>query len=167
MNSVSMWILSVAGIVVISVLLELVLPEGQINKYVKSIFSFIVLLVIILPLPKLFNKDFSIDNIFQSQEVSLQEDYLHELNISKLSAIKLSLDDEFEDMGYGNIEISISASVLQEELEIYTIFVDLSDLVICENAEHKDIIDIKKDITKVITENELVIEKEVVFGKDE
>ncbi len=121
MNSVSMWILSVAGIVVISVLLELVLPEGQINKYVKSIFSFIVLLVIILPLPKLFNKDFSIDNIFQSQEVSLQEDYLHELNISKLSAIKLSLDDEFEDMGYGNIEISISASVLQEELEIYII----------------------------------------------
>ena len=67
MNAVSSWLLGIACVVIMSVLAEFVLPEGQINKYIKVIFSFFILLVIIMPLPKLFGKDFNINDYFTSQ----------------------------------------------------------------------------------------------------
>ena len=53
MSSVGAWILSILGIVVIGAVIDLVLPSGRMNKYVKSIFSAVTILVIILPLPNL------------------------------------------------------------------------------------------------------------------
>ena len=53
MSSFSVWVLSIAGICVLSVLVELVLPEGQTRKYIKAIFSFFVIVVIVAPLPKI------------------------------------------------------------------------------------------------------------------
>ena len=45
MSAISSWLLSVAGIIILGVLCEMILPDGQMNKYVKVIFSFAVLLV--------------------------------------------------------------------------------------------------------------------------
>lgn len=47
MSSFSVWVLSIAGICVLSVLVELVLPEGQTRKYIKAIFSFLLLLLLL------------------------------------------------------------------------------------------------------------------------
>ena len=77
MSAISSWLLSIAGVVILSVLSELVLPEGQMNKYTKVIFSFAILLVIIMPLPKLFGKNFDITKFF-GQQNELQEDYLNQ-----------------------------------------------------------------------------------------
>ena len=84
MSGVSSWLLSIAGVILLSVLAELILPEGQMNKYTKVIFSFVVLLVIILPLPKLFGKDFNLEKFFNYGENILQEDYLYQINLDKL-----------------------------------------------------------------------------------
>ena len=59
-GELSNWILSIAGIICLSVVLELILPEGQLNRYIRGVFSFIVVLVILLPIPKLLNKNFNI-----------------------------------------------------------------------------------------------------------
>jgi stage III sporulation protein AF len=68
-SGVSQWLLSITGVVLLSVLAEFVLPEGQINKYTKVIFSFVVLLVVIMPLPKLFGKDIDISHFFSVAKV--------------------------------------------------------------------------------------------------
>ena len=60
-STLSAWVMSIAGIICISVLVELVIPNGQMNKYIKGIFSFIVLLVIISPIPMLLGKEFDFD----------------------------------------------------------------------------------------------------------
>ena len=76
MGIVSAWLLSIAGVVILSVLAEFVLPEGQMNRYTKVIFSFVILLVIIMPLPKLLGKEFDISKFFGGANDTLQEDYL-------------------------------------------------------------------------------------------
>ena len=48
------WLLSVVGITVIGVLIELVLTDSPISKFVRSIYAFFILFIIIQPLPKLF-----------------------------------------------------------------------------------------------------------------
>ena len=83
MGAVSAWLLSITGVILLSVLAEFVLPEGQMNKYTKVIFSFVILLVIIMPLPKLFGKDFDISKFFWNR---------------KCFARRLSLSSEFRQI---------------------------------------------------------------------
>ena len=59
MNGISSWIMAIVGVSVLGVLVDLVMPNGQTKKYIKGIFAFIVVLVIISPLPNLLNKNFS------------------------------------------------------------------------------------------------------------
>ena len=49
------WVVTVAGIAILSVLCDVILPEGQTRKYVKTVFGVVVTLVIVQPLIGLFN----------------------------------------------------------------------------------------------------------------
>ncbi len=147
----SKWILSIAGIISLSVLIELILPSGQMNRYIKGILSFIIVLVIILPLPKLVNEKINLDNIFEyDQGIEVDEDYLYQLNLDKLNALKVQLENKIKNYGYKNVSVYISADIFDKTMQIKSINVDLSRLVITENAEHTDIMKIKKDISNII-----------------
>lgn len=150
MSEVSTWILSVAGVVCLSVLIEFIMPDGQMNKYIKSIFSFVIILVIILPLPKLFKKQNSSISVFDYEEINLQNDYLYELNLSKLSSITKVIESDIKELGYNDVSLSISADIFDEKIDYRGIYVNLNNLVISDNFEHKNITEIKEDITKVI-----------------
>lgn len=150
MSEVSSWILSVAGIICVSVLIEFIMPDGQMNKYIKSIFSFVIILVIILPLPKLFKKQNSSISVFDYEEINLQNDYLYELNLSKLSSITKVIESDIKELGYNDVSLSISADIFDEKIDYRGIYVNLNNLVISNDFEHKNITEIKEDITKVI-----------------
>lgn len=55
----SEWIISIVGVIMLGVLLEIVLPEGNTAKYVRGAFSLLVVFAIAAPLPALFGKDFT------------------------------------------------------------------------------------------------------------
>ena len=161
-SSISAWILSIAGIVCLSILIELILPEGQMNRYIKRIFAFIIVFVIISPLPNLLNKDIDLSRIFNYGEtLEVDEDYLYQLNLDKISALKEDIETEVAKYGYKNVAIYINADILMKDMTISSISVDLSDLVISQNAEHNDISKIKKHITSII-QKFINIEEEVI-----
>ena len=49
----SAWLLSIVGVAVIGVVVELVLTDSPMAKFIRSIYSFFILFVIIAPLPAL------------------------------------------------------------------------------------------------------------------
>lgn len=157
----SNWILSIAGIVCLSVIVELVMPNGQMTKYIKGIFSFIIILVIIAPLPRLAKMDIDIDNAFSTPGITVQEGYLEDLNQSKLMVVKDSLEREIERSGYVNVTVSVNADIFQQKFEIRSIYVDLSLLVISGTAAHKDIVSVKGDIVNII-QNQTGLKKESI-----
>lgn len=66
--------MSIVGVVAIGVLLDILLPSGEINKYIKGVFGIVVVFVIIIPLPKLVKGDFI--NFFDaSQDIKIDEGY--------------------------------------------------------------------------------------------
>lgn len=68
------WLMSIVGVVAIGVLLDILLPSGEINKYIKGVFGIVVVFVIIIPLPKLIKGDFI--NFFDAtQEIEIDEGY--------------------------------------------------------------------------------------------
>ncbi|MGN1201101.1 MAG: stage III sporulation protein AF [Candidatus Caccovivens sp.] len=150
MNGVSSWLLSIAGVIILSVLAEFILPEGQINKYTKVIFSFVILLVIILPLPQVFGKDFDLSKFFYQSESSLQTEYLEQFNLDKLNALSEDLSTKIEDLGLKKVKVAINANIFDKTLKIYGIYVDLRDLEYTENFGSKDISKAKYKIRELI-----------------
>ena len=153
MDSVSSWLLSIAGVILLSVLAEFILPDGQINKFVRIIFSFVVLLVIILPLPKIFKNNFNLSN-YLSGQTTLQSDYLEQVNLDKLNAITQETNEKIRKKGLYNVEVYISANIFAEKLEIYTITVDLRKIEYDDRVENKTIENAKAIILQVLKQDE-------------
>ena len=152
------WILSIAGVTILSVVVDLILPSGQTAKYIKNIFAFVMILVIISPLPALIKGNFNVNDIFESEEIVLQEDYIYQVNRDKLTALEEEITSSLEEKGIKNVVITINADIFQIEMKILEVNVDLSDLVIDENSGH---IDIEKAITEVV--NRLVGEEVIII----
>ena len=150
LSELSNWILSIAGIICVSVIVELILPEGQMNRYIKGVFSFIIILVVIMPIPKLVNKDFDFSNIFDESGYEIDSDYIYQINLDKINGVKSEIEKQVENRGYLNVVISINCEIFDNSMQYKSIFVDLSDLVISGQAEHNNISKIKKDISNII-----------------
>ena len=54
------WILSVTAVICLTVLLDIIMPDGQMKKYVKGIVSIIVIFVIITPLASIAVGEFDL-----------------------------------------------------------------------------------------------------------
>ena len=138
MSSISAWILSIAGISVIGVLVELILPNGQTKKYVKGVFAFVVVMVIITPLPKIFRSDFRVDDIFEENAIIIQEDFVYQINRDRLEKIEEMIESDLSDEGFEKAKVKINANIFTTDMTIDAVFVDLSELVITKKAEHKN-----------------------------
>lgn len=152
MESISGWVMAVAGICILGVLVDLVLPNGQTKKYIKGIFAFFVVLVIISPLPNLLNKEFSIDDIFEEDAFVIQEDFIYQVNKDRLDVLEDMIISDLQEQGLLGVEIIVSANVFTDNMKIDAVFVDLSHVVINENLEHIDINElVAKSVLKYIS----------------
>lgn len=70
------WVVTVAGIAIISVLCDVILPEGQTRKYIKTVIGIVVTLVMIKPVINLFNGASFSNETNRDATVSVQQSYL-------------------------------------------------------------------------------------------
>lgn len=138
MSFISSWVLSIAGISVIGVLVELILPSGQTKKYVKGVFAFVVVMVIITPLPKLFGSNFQVDDILEEDAIIIQEDFVYQINRQRLEKIEEMIESDLKEEGFENVTVKINANIFTVNMSIDAVFVDLTNLVITKNAKHKN-----------------------------
>ena len=149
-GDISTWIMSIAGVICLSVIVELMLPDGQMNRYIKGIFSFIIILVIILPIPNLLGKELNFSNIFDYDNISVDDDYIYQLNLDKINIVRDEIENNIKEHGYENVKVYINCDIFGSSLNFKSITVDITNLVITQNAEHKNITKIKEDITEII-----------------
>ena len=91
------WVVTVAGIAILSVLCDVILPEGQTRKYVKTVFGVVVSLVIVQPLIGLFSEGFQ--GVFVDDEnITPQQQYIESVNSRQneysLQTVKHLLDSK-------------------------------------------------------------------------
>ncbi len=159
--NVSAWVLSIAGVSVLSILIDLFLPNGETNSHIKTVFNYVIIFVIIAPLPSLIKSDFDTSSIFTESEIVLQEDYIYQLNRDKLTMLETSMEKELDDRGLKYVDISISADIFTTVMKIETIYVDFSSLVIVGDEEH---IDIENEAVDVITSFVNIEKENIVFS---
>ncbi len=157
MEAVSGWVLSIVGVVVLTTIIEIIMPNGSINKFIKGIFVLFTIFIMISPITRI-----DIGSLFgvNTPNFSLDEEYIEDVNMKKLEEYKILIKDSLSGQGYKNISLDMHGKTLNGELKINTIFVDLCNLVLNNEAlninkyEH-----IKKIIIKIVD----VAEEDIIF----
>lgn len=155
------WLVSIAAVVALSVLLDIIVPEGETNKYIKGIFALITIFVIISPLTLLFNNNYSFEEFFDlnNTDITIDTVFVAETqnDINDLTAE--ALDKALEYNGYINVTSRI---YLNYDNKIDYVTVNINNLSIAENVSH---INITNNITNIVsTYLNIGEEKVIVYG---
>lgn len=145
MSAISSWVMSICGVSILSVLVDLFLPEGQTNKHIKNIFSFAILLVMIAPLPNLIKSAPSISSMFDDFDYTIQTEYIYGVNRSKVEKLCDEIEDELTEKGILNAQVEISADTYDFNLRIDGVFVNLEQMVLSDKVNKNEIYDIVYD----------------------
>lgn len=163
MDGLSVWVLSIVGVVVLGVLIDVIIPEGQTNKYIKSIFAIVTVFVIASPLPKLVKSDFNFDEMWNSSASGeVDEDYLNYLTDLKCEAIAGDCVKVIEELGVTGAKVTCRGENADGKIAVKQILVDLSETGIVWDEAHIDIIgEIVSKICKLLN---IEKDKVVVYG---
>ncbi|MDE6605682.1 MAG: stage III sporulation protein AF [Clostridia bacterium] len=101
------WLIGIVGVVSLGVLIEVLLPEGENSKYIRGIFSIIVIFVIISPLPKLAKGDYIKGFTSQSQEISIDNEYYESVKDDIQIKVEDNLKEKLEKAGYNDLSFDI------------------------------------------------------------
>ena len=111
------WVLTVAGVAVLTVLCDIIIPDGKNRKYIKTVLGVVVTLVIVQPLIGLFNGEIEL-GASSGYTVEPQTKYLETFNSKKneqlLSRLKLTLlnsDIDVEEIKLNSSDKSLRITV--------------------------------------------------------
>ena len=154
------YILSVLGIVVAGVFIDIIIPSGSINKYIRGVYSIFVVAVLVSPIMKLMNKthDFSI----KFQDYALNESLLSYLYTEKVNAMEDSIEKLLTDKGLENVDIILNFSIENDQLKYKFCKVNLKDLVINADKQHINKYEI---ITEVVKNSTNLTQEEILFDE--
>ena len=68
------WLLGVVGVVLLGVLADVLLPRGQMSKYVKGIFSVLLIFVLLSPIVTFFRQDMRLTDLINFDAGSYERD---------------------------------------------------------------------------------------------
>lgn len=156
---ISNWIISIVGVVILSVLIDLILPEGQMQKYIKSVFSVVIVLTMVSPILKIdissidFNKF-----IYNESSVEINTNYLNNYNEDYKKSLEEIVENALKDGGFLNVEVEISYNLSNNNFEIEKVKLDIKKLVINANQVHID----KYKEMQTIVENLLNVKEDLI-----
>ena len=127
MSVISSWLFSIIGIVVIGSLVDVILPEGSISKYIKGIYSIIIVFVIINPLIQLVGNKINFSTNYNNL---IDENFINQVSADKINYLEKNLTTQFNLAGLKNVEIKIESKNSENTQIIEAVYVFFNNLVI-------------------------------------
>lgn len=152
------YILSILGIVIVGVLVDIVVPSGTINKYIKSIYAIFVLAVILSPVIKFLSNTHDINVNITGYEIN--EDLMNYINTNKIKSLETNIENKLKDEGFDGIDIKINYSIESNELMINSCTVNMQNLVMSSDKQH---INKYEFIIEVVREYTNLAAEEIIF----
>lgn len=160
MTAFSSYILSVVGIILLTVLVHIILPEGSMSKYIQNILSLIIVFVMVSPISGLLNYNFDASSILEGSRVSIDDSFISLVNAQTVNQLEFSIERELTEFGFNGVFVVISANITNTPVAVEKIEVDLSNLVMNRDVQH---INKYTKIKEVILKNLEIEEGKIVF----
>lgn len=136
MSALGGWILSILGVALIGAVVDLVLPSGRMNKYVKSVFAAVTVLIVILPLPNLVKNGCRKENFIFGEDVPLQEEYLDYAATIRKNALLKGLRAAMESEGITLGDVQIEGDFTGNVPVVEKVRINLQQVVMGGQTEH-------------------------------
>lgn len=154
------WIISISAIVFITSIFGIIVPDSKIGKLIKSVFSILIIFVIISPIANIKNQDVSFENFINTSEIVYQNDYLDFIADKKAKELENESKKIIENLGVNNVFVNIC--YMHDHLEkfiVKSVEVNLKNAVIISDKAH---INIKEQIRTELS-SYLEIDKKLVL----
>lgn len=125
MNFINSWAQSIILAIVIATIIEMIIPNGNNKKYVKTIIGIYVIFVMISPIiTKFTNKNFNIDSMVENLTKQINKNetnniveikadtYIEDIYLNK---IKEEIRNSLNEKGYGIEKIDLLIESIDEE----------------------------------------------------
>lgn len=137
---ISDWARQIVVAVIIATIIEMIVPNGNSKKYIKTIIGIFILFNIVTPvIEKVTNGNLNIDSIINVDEYTKQM----EMKENKFSNFEINNSSNIKDIYIYNLKRDIKSKLESKECIVNSI-----DINIDENNEYKIkkiILDLKKD----------------------
>ena len=148
------YVISILGITICGVLIEIILPSGSTSKYVKSIYAVFVIAVILNPVIQFFAKNKGLDIKYNDMEIS--DKLIDYINTQKVESVKSSIILELNQQGAENVDIILNFEQQNNQIIYKSCIVDLKNLTYTPSDKHISkyelIIDVIKQHTNLTDE---------------
>lgn len=164
MSQITSWLLGVLSIVLITVIVDMLLPDSKMSKYIKSVLATITVLVIVMPLPSIIKNgcNFNADSLF-NYDYTLDENFLDYANSSKLSYLARGVEDALEEKGFLNVSVEIKGYVETDEIIVEFVTLNIKNLVLESDNEHINKYNVLKQL---VTEYLYIEEGQVIINEN-
>lgn len=137
------WIVSVVAVVFIVSISSYIVPEGKIGSYIKGIFAFLLIFVIIKPILSINNNDFNLQSLTASgANIEVQTDYLDYVYYKKYQNLATDCIKSLRQIGVENASVDIKYFIDENKVFVLEkIIINLQNAVMNTNKEHIDIIE--------------------------
>ena len=150
----STWLLSIAGVVVIGVLVELMLTKSTMSKFIRMVYTFFILLVIVAPLPGFlrgnvdlggnFDFDWELINIISNQ--------------SQVAATQRTIT-ALDAAGFEDVLVTLTAVRDVPNFQIEKVFINAMGVTVTHNQN----INTRTEIIRIVRAVLRVTEDQIVY----
>ena len=137
MSEISKWLISILSVVISGVLVDLLLPNGKLNGFIRAIFGFLAVTIIISPLPSIINRELSFENvIYNYGATQIDQDYVDSSIKNIITNLENATEQELKNEGFENVNVVISYIIENYKYTIKKVSLDIKNLVINSNQVH-------------------------------
>lgn len=105
MSSFAAWGITILGLAVVATVAEMLLPKGRTRGVIRSVTATLATLVIVAPLPELFERGAAFD--FSGGSVETDGEYIEFVDEMRADLIERSACEYLSGKGYDGISVSV------------------------------------------------------------
>ena len=94
------WCEDIIIAIIISIIIELLIPDGNNKKYVKVVVGIFLIFVILNPVLEKVNFDFEIENVFKQEIVEISANLNKDIKEVYVDGIENTIKSQLEEKGY-------------------------------------------------------------------
>ena len=138
-------VMGVVGVVVLSAIFEIVMPDGAFKKYVKGSVSAVFVLIV---LSSINFREIDVSSLFftNGEEIAVDEDYVDYVEGLRTRELEKKCEAKLETCGYLGVSVEIC---LDEQKKVQSVYANLSGMVLTSDKSN---INITMEIRTVLAE---------------
>lgn len=158
------WCEGIIIAVIISIIIEMIIPEGKNKKYIKVIIGVYIMFVSISPILELLDYDFNFNKNMNYNTIETSQSINNNIKDIYISGIEENLKNEIEELGYEVENIKIYTDINYENIEKIELKIvgkkgEIKQVIIGEDNTKNNY----EDIVEFINKNYFVVSKNIIF----